>query len=328
MIVKCLGAIAASALISYASASRAEQQYSFSTINVPPSFNYPSSNDATSAYSINNRGQVVGFYDTCCVEELGGFLLSNDTFKQINAPTGINTFANGINDLDDIVGWSTTSGFSHGFLYNGSTFTPIDYPNALITNPFGINDAGKIVGWYGSGTSINGFVKSVDSYTTISDPLALYTFATGINNAWEVVGNYIYDPEGDHNSFIYDGSSFTTIIDPSSNPGTTNAVSINDADQVAGYYFNDDGEHGFLFDHGQYTTLDDPLATGGTFAFGINDAGDIVGYYQVGAGTYGFIATPIPDAVPEPSTWAMMLAGFAGLGFAGYRRTREQRAAV
>ena len=26
--------------------------------------------------------------------------------------------------------------------------------------------------------------------------------------------------------------------------------------------------------------------------------------------------------VPEPSTWAMMLVGFAGLGFAGYRSTR------
>ena len=28
-------------------------------------------------------------------------------------------------------------------------------------------------------------------------------------------------------------------------------------------------------------------------------------------------------SVPEPSTWAMMLLGFAGLGFAGYRRTRR-----
>jgi len=27
--------------------------------------------------------------------------------------------------------------------------------------------------------------------------------------------------------------------------------------------------------------------------------------------------------VPEPSTWAMMLAGLAGLGFAGYRKTRR-----
>jgi hypothetical protein len=27
--------------------------------------------------------------------------------------------------------------------------------------------------------------------------------------------------------------------------------------------------------------------------------------------------------IPEPSTWAMMLLGFAGLGFAGYRRSRK-----
>jgi hypothetical protein len=26
------------------------------------------------------------------------------------------------------------------------------------------------------------------------------------------------------------------------------------------------------------------------------------------------------SAIPEPSTWVMMLVGFAGLGFAGYRR--------
>jgi hypothetical protein len=32
-------------------------------------------------------------------------------------------------------------------------------------------------------------------------------------------------------------------------------------------------------------------------------------------------------AVPEASTWAMMLIGFAGLGYAGYRRTQEPRAA-
>jgi PEP-CTERM motif len=31
----------------------------------------------------------------------------------------------------------------------------------------------------------------------------------------------------------------------------------------------------------------------------------------------------IGKGVPEPSTWAMMLLGFAGLGYAGYRRARE-----
>lgn len=31
----------------------------------------------------------------------------------------------------------------------------------------------------------------------------------------------------------------------------------------------------------------------------------------------------VTTTVPEPSTWAMMLLGFAGLGYAGYRRTRN-----
>jgi hypothetical protein len=35
-----------------------------------------------------------------------------------------------------------------------------------------------------------------------------------------------------------------------------------------------------------------------------------------------------PSAIPEPSTWAMMLIGFAGLGFAGYRSTRRGAAAA
>ena len=31
-------------------------------------------------------------------------------------------------------------------------------------------------------------------------------------------------------------------------------------------------------------------------------------------------------STPEPSTWALMLIGFAGLGFAGYRASRRAAA--
>src|SRR3984957_16404441 len=41
-----------------------------------------------------------------------------------------------------------------------------------------------------------------------------------------------------------------------------------------------------------------------------------------GSGGFGFDFA-VGGAVPEPSTWAMMLAGFAGLGYAGYRRARQ-----
>ena len=38
--------------------------------------------------------------------------------------------------------------------------------------------------------------------------------------------------------------------------------------------------------------------------------------------------TLVGSAVPEPSTWAMMLLGFAGLGFAGYRSTKPRAVAA
>jgi hypothetical protein len=38
--------------------------------------------------------------------------------------------------------------------------------------------------------------------------------------------------------------------------------------------------------------------------------------------------TEVKSAVPEPSTWAMMLLGFAGLGYAGFRKGRSARSIV
>jgi hypothetical protein len=56
-------------------------------------------------------------------------------------------------------------------------------------------------------------------------------------------------------------------------------------------------------------------------------------WLRVGTDIVG--GTPAPNfnaafslsTIPEPSTWAMMLLGFAGLGFAGYRRARKAHTA-
>ncbi len=63
---------------------------------------------------------------------------------------------------------------------------------------------------------------------------------------------------------------------------------------------------------------------------GLNNRGDIIGYGYDDGSSIGFLLTPAsstPTAAPEPSTWMMMLAGFAGLGFAGYRSGRKSPAA-
>ena len=43
---------------------------------------------------------------------------------------------------------------------------------------------------------------------------------------------------------------------------------------------------------------------------------------------YGFTVGTAAEAVPEPSTWAMILLGFAGLGFAGNSRSNKHRLAI
>jgi hypothetical protein len=40
----------------------------------------------------------------------------------------------------------------------------------------------------------------------------------------------------------------------------------------------------------------------------------------------GTVTETIFTSVPEPSTWAMMLIGFSGLGYAGYRASRKSAA--
>ncbi len=50
-----------------------------------------------------------------------------------------------------------------------------------------------------------------------------------------------------------------------------------------------------------------------------------VGADIVGAGAFNAAFSLTGSPVPEPSTWAMMLAGFAGLGYAGWRKARKAR---
>jgi hypothetical protein len=65
-----------------------------------------------------------------------------------------------------------------------------------------------------------------------------------------------------------------------------------------------------------------PLASQGQAMLGIdpvNHAGFLIDLVPT------TVTVSVPGAVPEPSTWAMMLLGFAGLGFAAYRQKNSRR---
>jgi PEP-CTERM motif len=73
-----------------------------------------------------------------------------------------------------------------------------------------------------------------------------------------------------------------------------------------------------LFDYA-YNTLNQP---DGTFAFGTTESlGEKIALNAENTVSFDFSAF----VVPEPSTWAMLLLGFAGLGFVGYRQTRRTK---
>jgi hypothetical protein len=63
----------------------------------------------------------------------------------------------------------------------------------------------------------------------------------------------------------------------------------------------------------------DPAGFSDTLSFTVSgfSTGDLTVY-----SLHGGIYSGSLNAAPEPSTWAMMLLGFAGLGFVGYRRNR------
>jgi hypothetical protein len=64
------------------------------------------------------------------------------------------------------------------------------------------------------------------------------------------------------------------------------------------------------------------INSSGTYGFFFNPAPGSYMDYQTGV-TGSFDSIVISNSVPEPSTWAMMLVGFAGLGFASYRTSRK-----
>ena len=103
--------------------------------------------------------------------------------------------------------------------------------------------------------------------------------------------------------------TFNTFDDPSASTGTTQAIGVNDTDQIVGYYNDASGRHGYLLSGGTYTTLDDPSATLQTQAYEINNSGQIVGDYVNNSGHHGFLLsggtyTTLDDSLATAGTVA------------------------
>lgn len=310
-----------------ASSANASAIYTFT------SFDGPGNNGGgTTVNGINNNGAVVGFStDNAATPTLRTNFIRNPDGSLTSVSIGGDplAMANGINNAGTIVG-----GASNGtaFQLSGGTLTSLPTVNGTTTSQtaFGINNSGAVVGQYtDNATGIApGYLLSSGTYTTLNAvPTAIATNAQGVNNSGLVTGFYSTDGTHQHGFFYNSTTLFSLAADPNvTNLVLTKFLGLNDNGLAVGYYQLLDGsQHGFLYNIATktYTFLDDPnAATSGlsiTEITGVNDSGEIAGFY-VDAATgleRGFVATA---AVPEPTTWAMMLLGFAGVGFMAYRR--------
>jgi len=305
----------------------------------------PANPTFTQALGINNSNTIVGYGNAT---DFDGFVLTlppvPGNFTRENypspSPPGSAFFTQvvGIDAAGDTVGFyvtnptvGTTSGFFKSAASDG--FVTVDQPGSVFNQLLAINQSGNVAAGYSSFTDPAGMTGQ--EAFTVSSSLVYFNInallppnfnsqATGINNVGSAVGFYQYNATGDFSAFLSTEGGLVSFQFPGS--VSTQALGINDEGEIVGDYISPGGDmFGFLDKDGVFSTLD-PFSSVAVTVNGINDKGDIVGFYTNAStdSVIGFVGTPVPEA----STWAMLLAGFAGIGFLGYRKTLKGMAAA
>ena len=159
-----------------------------------------------------------------------------------------------------------------------------------------------------------------------------FTFTGGINDlSVKATGSFLTNAADD--TIVSGSSTFTfstvsevsTLLSGSGIVGS-GALSYDSAfpiDAQNGIIFQGNGNHEIFFNI--FAPTGKTLSAGASeaWASAVDGAG---GYLSGSLGFWGVCSQCVADgtitisAVPEPSTWAMMILGFVGLGIMGYRR--------
>ncbi len=196
------------------------------------------------------------------------------------------SFAQGINNSGQVVGYSTATTGTRAFLYSNGVMTNLgDLPGGSdLSVAQGINNAGQVVGYSYATTGARAFLYSNGTMTNLGDLPggSDVSLAYGINNSGQVVG-YSGATTGTR-AFLYGNGVMTDInslIDP------TSPLAL-------------------------YVTLTEALA--------INDSGWIAanGTDSRTGATHAYLLSSAP--VPLPAGVWLLLSGLCGIGVMGEKR--------
>jgi len=251
----------------------------------------------------------------------------------LTAPDGLN-YVTAINNAGVAVGgaadrvycgeWGTCDGVDRAVVYGAGAPTVLGtLPGHSESMATGINNRGAIVGWSGNqvwgGASFiyeNGTMRNlnVGDYGTV--PVA-------INDAGQIAGTKWLGLEGDGSWLMHNGQvEYFTLA------GGARAVDLNNAGELIG----DSGSWGeyraWIRVDGKITMLDELLHEDGWSVlkvYDLNDMGQIVAEVRRPDGEYVFAVLtpdelPVPLPVPEPGTYAMLMAGLGMMAWVRRRR--------
>ncbi len=182
------------------------------------------------AFGVNKSGEVVGYSTTASGGEdaflyYGGTMTDLGGLATDSQGNSLGSQATAINDSGQIVGFAgvlTDNGdgvADHAFIDSGGTMTDLGAGDG--STALGINNAGQVIGVWASGY----YVESNGVFTNLS------ALPAGINDNGDIVGY------SQNNPYLYTNGqtiALSSLLPANSGWTLTNAVAINNSDQIVG----------------------------------------------------------------------------------------------
>lgn len=204
------------------------------------------------------------------------------SFTITDLSPGISSFAYGINDSGQVVGYVNYISGVRATIWNGTTATELGTLGGTRSSALGINDAGQVVGV--STTASGAFRATAWSGTTAFDlgtlPGGISSQANAINNAGQVFGSS--GSFGGIYATVWNGTTITNL-----SPGIDSQVlGVNNAGQAVGvaYNYNGRGSQATVW-NGTAATYLGTLGGTDSSANAVNEVGQVVGNYRSSSGT-------------------------------------------